>query len=93
MNPLTGALYGQLDNAVSREVAEQQVRMARKRFQEKTNKYRARVVENGFGFVPIIFESSGHIHDQSKSSFKFSTRKQWKQEILTLCPPGSYTRL
>ncbi len=43
-SPLTGALYGQLDNAVSRELAGQQGRRAKKRFQEKTNKYRARVV-------------------------------------------------
>jgi hypothetical protein len=64
------------------KLAEQQGRMTKKRFQEKTNKYRARVVANGFGFVPIIFESSGQIHDQSKDSFKFSSRKQWKQERL-----------
>jgi hypothetical protein len=56
--------------------------MAKKRFQEKTNEYRARVVANGFGFVPIIFESIGRIHDQAKKSFKFPSRKQWKQERL-----------
>ncbi len=49
--------------------------MAKKRFQEKTNKYRARVVANGFGFVSIIFESSGHIHDQSKTFLKVSVKK------------------
>jgi hypothetical protein len=70
-SPLTGALYGQLDNAVSRKLAGQQKKMANKRFQEKTNKYRARVVANGFGFVPIIFESSGRIHDQSKKPSSF----------------------
>jgi hypothetical protein len=69
---LTGTLYGQLDNTVSRELAGQQGRMVRKRFQEKTNnKYRARVLANGFGFVPIIFEPSGHIHDQSKNPSSF----------------------
>jgi hypothetical protein len=74
-SPLTGALYGHLDNAASRELAGQQGRMAKKRFQEKTNKYRARVVANGFGFVPIIFESSGHIHDQSKRFIQVSVKK------------------
>jgi hypothetical protein len=64
-----------VDNAVSRELAGQQGRMAKKRFQENTNKYRARVVANGFGFVPIIFESSGHIHDQSKRFLQVSVKK------------------
>jgi hypothetical protein len=82
-SPLTGALYGQLDNAVSRELAGQQGRMAKKRFQEKkTNKYRARVVANGFGFVPTIFEPSATFTINRKNSFKFPSRKQWKQEIL-----------
>ncbi len=53
--------------------------MARKLFQEKTNKYRARVVANGFGFVPIIFESSGHhIHNQSKQFLQVSVEKAMK---------------
>ncbi len=77
-SPLTGALNGQLDNAVSREVVGQQGRMARKRFQEKTNKYRARVVANGFGFVLIIFDSSGHIHDQLKRFLQVSVKKAMK---------------
>jgi hypothetical protein len=78
-SPLTGALYGQLDNAVSRELAGQQGKVARKRFQEKTNMYRARVVANGFGFVPIIFESSGHIHDQKNpSSFRQESNRNKK---------------
>ncbi len=74
-SPLTGALYGQLENVESRKVAGQQERMARNCFQEKTNKYRARVVANGFGYVPIIFESSGHIHDQSKKFLQASVKK------------------
>jgi hypothetical protein len=83
-SPLTGALYGQLDNAVSRQLAGQQERMAKKRFQEKTYKYRARVIANGFGFVPIIFESSGHIHNQSKKILQVSVKKAMETRKINL---------
>ncbi len=33
------------------------------------------MVTNGFGFVPIIFESSGDIHDQSKRFLQVSVKK------------------
>ena len=75
-SPLTGALHGQLDNnALTRAAAGDQGRMARRRYQEKVNKYRARVLANGFGFVPIIFESTGLIHAQSLQFLEASMKK------------------
>ena len=74
-SPLTGALHGQLDNTLTRAAAGDQGRMARRRFQEKVNKYRARVLANRFGFVPIIFESSGLIHAQSLQFLEASMKK------------------
>jgi hypothetical protein len=41
----------------------------------KSENARMMVVANGFGFVPIIFESSGHIHDQSKKFLQVSVKK------------------
>jgi hypothetical protein len=71
-NPIPGSQSGfqNLNNNLTLEQAKQKQRQGLVAFNIKNNKYLQIYADNGLGFLPIVFESTGMVFDRSLKFFK-----------------------